>query len=311
VLRQISFVVARQQWVRKLAVSTPGVRDLAWRFVAGEDLDAGVAALRGLARRGIGGTLNHVGTHVHNAVAATAATDAAIAAIQRIRMEGLDATLSIKLTQLGLDVDEPLCRGELRRVLDAATADDVFVRIDMEESPYVDRTISLFEEMRDAYGPTRVGIVVQSYLRDRRADLERLVAAGSRIRIVKGGYWEAAGTVYRAKTDVDAAFARDVRLLLERGISPAIATHDPAAISEARRIAAGCGLDPRAFEFQMLYGVRRDLQAELVRDGFLVRCYVPYGGDWFVYFLGCVRRLPGGFARRIVTRVARAGRHAA
>jgi proline dehydrogenase len=279
--------------------------------VAGEDLDAGIAALRRLVRRGIGGTLNHVGTHVRDETEAIAATDAAIGAVHRIQAEGLDATLSIKLTQLGLDVDEPVCRRELRRVLDVATADDVFVRIDMEESPYEERTISLFEEMRDAYGPTRVGIVVQSYLRERRANLERLIAAGSRIRIVKGGYWEAAGTVYRAKADIDRVFARDVRHLLERGISPAVATHDPAAIAEARRVAAEYGRDRQSFEFQMLYGVRQDLQDELVRDGFLVRCYVPYGADWFVYFLGCVRRLPGGFARRIATRVAHPGRPAA
>ncbi|HLO36483.1 MAG TPA: proline dehydrogenase family protein, partial [Candidatus Deferrimicrobium sp.] len=212
-LRQISLRLGRQPWVRRLALSTPGVRDLAWRFVAGEDLDAAVVALRGLADRGILGILNHVGTHARTAPEAAAAADAAVAAIHRIRAEALDATLSIKLTQLGLDVDEGVCRRELERVLAAAASSDVFVWIDMEESRYVGTTLALFDAVRDASGPERVGIAVQSYLRD-RDDLPRLIAAGDRIRIVKGGYWEPAATVYRSKTEIDRAFAGDVRRLL-------------------------------------------------------------------------------------------------
>ena len=136
-------------------------------------------------------------------------------------------------------------------------------------------------------------------------DLQQLIAAGSRIRVVKGGYWEDPATVYRAKAEIDAAFGRDVRLLLERGVAPAIATHDPAAIAAARTIATEQGRSQADFEFQMLYGVRPDLQEALVREGYQVRLYVPYGGDWFIYFLGCVRRLPAGFIRRFRTRVRR------
>lgn len=311
VLRRASVLVARQSWVRKLAVSTPGVRDLAWRFVAGEDLAAGLVVVRKLARRGIQVTLNHVGTHVHEADEAVAATDEVIAAIRQIRAEGLAASVSIKPTQIGLDVDDGLCRTELARILDAAVADQVFVWIDMEESAYVERTIAIFEEMRERYGRDRVGIVIQSYLRNWPDDLDRVVAGGSRIRIVKGGYWEAADVVYRTKPEIDAAFARDVRLLLERGAAPAIATHDPVVIAEVRTIVTERGLDKGSFEFQMLYGVRADLQAQLVREGYQVRAYVPYGGDWFAYFLGCVRRIPGGVARRVAARVGSPRRRAA
>jgi proline dehydrogenase len=297
VLRQIVLRLGRESVVRRLALSTPGVRDLAWRFVAGEDLDAAMSALRGLAHRGILGIINYVGTHARAAPEAVAAADAAVAASNRIRAERLDASLSVKLTQLGLDIDEDLCRRELARVLRAASVDDVFVWIDMEESRYVATTLALFDAARVTFGSERVGIAIQSYLRD-RDDLPRLITSGARIRIVKGGYWEPAGTVYRTKAEVDRAFLRDVRRLVEGGVAPAIATHDPAAIAMARRVVGERGLDRRSIEFEMLYGVREDLQDALVRDGFLVRSYVPYGPDWFTYVLGCIRRLPGGLLRR-------------
>lgn len=302
-LREISSMVAKQPWLRKVAVTTPGIRDLAWRFVAGENLDAAVAALRALEARGIKGSLNRVGTHVANRTQAIEAADAAIESLLRIHQEKLDANLSIKLTQIGLDVDEELCRSQLRRVLDWGAELRNFVHIDMEESPYVERTIGLFEEMRGIYGADAVGIVLQSYLRHRGGDLERLLAGGSRIRLVKGGYWEGAEVVHRRQADIDAAFERDMDRLLARGRRPAIATHDPRAIEHARSVSAKLGLDGRAFEFQMLFGVRPDLQERLVREGHVVRCYVPYGSGWYEYFLGCVRRVPGGALRRLRERL--------
>lgn len=302
-LRRLSSLVVRQAWVRKAAVTLPFVRDVAWRFVAGEDLDAGVAALRALQARGIKGTLNHVGTHVRSEVEAVAAAGAAVESLQRIERERLDSNLSLKLTQIGLDLDEGLCREQLRRVLDCARRTGNFVRIDMEESPYVERTLRLFEEMREAYGADTVGIVVQSYLRGRRGDLERLLDGGSSVRIVKGGYWESPEVVHRRRADVSAAFLRDVRLLLTRGRRPAVATHDPIAIEEACRVAAQAGLDRRAFELQMLLGVAHDRQERLVREGYAVRCYVPWGKGWYDYFLGCARRLPGGALRHLGERL--------
>jgi proline dehydrogenase len=302
-LRQLSSVVVRQPWLRKMAVTTPGIRDMAWRFVAGEDLGAGLAAVRGLDARGIRGTLNHVGTHVRAEAEARAAADAAVASIRRIHAEGLDCQLSVKLTQIGLDVNEALCRALLRRVLDCASRLGIFVCIDMEESPYVERTLRLFEEVREAWGPDAVGIVLQSYLRSRAAYLERLLEGGSRIRLVKGGYWEAADVVYRKRAEIDAAFLGDIRVLLSRGRRPAIATHDERAVDHVLRVAAELGLDEEAFELQMLFGVRPDLQDALARDGHEVRCYVPYGSGWYEYFLGCLRRVPGGALRRLGDRL--------
>lgn len=303
VLRRLSSLVVKQAWIRKAAVTLPFVRDVAWRFVAGEDLDAGLAALRALDARGIKGTLSHVGTHVRSEAEAVAAASAAVESLQRLERERLDSNLSLKLTQIGLDVDEGLCREQLRRVLDCAGRTRSFVRIDMEESPYVERTLRLFEEMREAYGADTVGIVLQSYLRGRRGDLERLLDGGSCVRIVKGGYWESPQVVHRRRADVSAAFQRDVRLLLTRGRRPAIATHDPLAIEQACRVAREVGLDRRAFEFQMLFGVARHRQESLVREGYAVRCYVPWGKGWYEYFLGCARRLPGGALRRLGERL--------
>ncbi len=307
-LRRIVLWVGSQRRVRKIAVSTPGIRDLAWRFVAGEDLPSGISVVRALNAQGIKGTLNYVGTHVHAEREAIAATDAIIEAVEAIHREALDSHVSIKLTQIGLDIDEPLARAQIHRVMTRAAELGVFVRIDMEESRYVESTIRLFEELRDVCGADRVGVVIQSYLRDRQADLTRLIDRGSRIRLVKGGYWEPETVVFRDRPDIDRAFWRDMDLLLERGRYPAIATHDAAAIDEALRIAARSGIDKAAFEFQMLYGVRPDLQADLVGQGCTVRCYVPYGSQWFAYFLGCLRRMPGGAARRLRERVGRGRR---
>jgi len=300
--------VARRGSVRKLAISTPFVREVAWRFVAGEDLPGGLSVIRALNARGVKGTLNYVGTHVRSEAEAIAAADEAIAALRGLRAAGLDSHISVKPTQIGLDIRPELCRAQLRRVLDSARDVGTFVRIDMEESGYVEAIIGLFEEMREEYGAEQVGIVLQSYLRHRGDDLGRLAASGSRIRLVKGGYWEPADVVYRAKRDVDGAFYADIERLLRGGRHPAIATHDPVAIGLACRVAASTGLAKDAFEFQMLYGVRSDLRDRLVRAGYIVRCYVPYGGQWYEYVLGCLRRVPGGVLQQARDRVARAAR---
>ena len=284
-LRQIYSGLIRQSFVRKAVLSTPGVRQLAWQFVAGENLEAGVAALRALNARGMQGSLNYVGTHVHDRVEAVAAADAALAAIERIQADRLDADVSIKPTQLGLDIDEAFCREQLRRVIGRARTCGVFVRIDMEESQYVEVTLRLFEELRDEFGPETVGIVIQSYLRNRSSDLARVLDGRGRVRLCKGGYLEPATVTYRQKADIDRCFGRDLELLRARGVQPAIATHDPVFITRAKQWGRS------DFSFEMLYGVRPELQEQLVREGYRVRCYVPYGGQWFAYFLGCVRRM--------------------
>jgi proline dehydrogenase len=301
-LRRFCAFVARQPLLRKVIVTTPVVRDLAWRFVAGEDLSAGLAAVRALNARGIKGTLNYVGTHVRDEAEASAAADEAVLALRRIADERVDTNLSLKLTQIGLDIDDDLCRAQLRRVLDCARSLGNFVRIDMEESPYVERTLRLFEEAKADHGADTVGIVIQSYLRQRAGDLEKLVATGARVRLVKGGYWEPGSVVYQKKADIDGAFLRDAELLLARGHYPALASHDARFLAAAQRLAAALRRDRRDYEFQMLYGVRRDLQEDLTRQGHTVRCYVPYGGQWYAYFVGCVRRVLGGMLGRFSER---------
>lgn len=306
-MRQLAGAVVKAPWFRRAAVSTPGIRDLAWRFVAGEDLAAGVAAARELSAKGLKATLNQVGTHLRAPDEAIAAADAALETIRRIHAEGLDANLSLKLTTIGLDVSEALCRAQLDRVLHAAREVGVFVRIDMEESAYTARTLALFEQARAEYGDL-VGIVLQSYLHRNRADLNRLLASGARIRLVKGGYWETGQGVYRGREEMNRAFLGDLELLLCEGRHPAIATHDASAVEHARAVASRRGLPPSAFEFQMLYGVRDDLQASLARDGFGVRCYVPFGSRWWEYVLGCLRRLPGAAVRQSAERLRSGGR---
>lgn len=283
-------------------MSTPGVRNLAWRFVAGESLDAGIEVARSLRARGIDTTLNFVGTHVRDRAATAGAAAEAIASLRHMREAGLTPNVSVKLTHIGLDIDEAWCRTQLAAILEAAREVGGFVRIDMEESPYTARTVELFEEVRATHGDG-VGIVLQSYLHRNHADVRRLGELGARIRICKGGYWESSAAAWHARGDVDRAFREDVEFLLRHGSHPAIASHDRGAVAEARRVAREAGLGPEAFEFQMLYGVATDLQEELVRDGHRVRCYVPYGSRWYEYVLGCIRRLPGALTRRLSDRL--------
>jgi proline dehydrogenase len=306
-MRQVANAVVKAPWFRRAAVSTPVVRDLAWRFVAGESLDAAIRTARELSARGLKATLNQVGTHLRARPDAVSASEAAVEAIRRIRAEGIDANLSLKLTQIGLDIDERLCADLLEHVLEAARENGVFVRIDMEEAAYTARTLALFDRARSTSGDL-VGIVLQSYLHRTGADLARLIDAGARIRLVKGGYWETGDGIYRGRAEVDRAFLADLTLLLRGGLQPAIATHDSAAIERARQVAAECGLAPSAFELQMLYGVRQELQMQLARGGYAVRCYLPYGARWWEYVLGCLRRIPGGALRQRTERLHLGGR---
>lgn len=290
--RKAVSLLAGQSWFRKFIMSTPVIRELAGRFVGGDDLASGLAAVRGLNARGIKASLNFHGMHVLDPDEARLAADQAIDALRKIKEEGLDSNVSVKLTKIGLDLDPGLCRANLRRIIEAAMASGGFVRIDMEESIYVDRTIEMFEEVQHICDGKNVGIVIQSYLRHRQGDLGRLMARGASIRIVKGGYREPREVVFRAKADVDDAFLRDIRLLLSQSGLHGIATHDEAAIAHVMALQAELGFDKDHFEFQMLYGVRPDLQERLVAEGYSVRCYIPYGGDWATHLAGCLRRVP-------------------
>lgn len=297
-IRKAALLLARHGWFRKAVLGMPVLRDLAGRFVGGDDLPAALAAVRALNARGLKASLNFHGMHAASSAEAQAAVDQALEALQAIQSEGLDAHLSVKLTKIGFDVDPLLAEAGLRRILGCAARTGGFVRLDMEEAAYLDAFQRLFETMLRQYGPGTVGIVVQSYLRHREGDLDRLMSLGASIRLVKGGYREAPSLVFRRPPDIDAAFHRDIERLLRSGYAPAIATHDARAVAWTREVQQRLGLGPGAFEFQMLHGVKPDLQTRLRAEGFAVRCYVPYGGDWTTHLVGCLRRLPMGLLQR-------------
>lgn len=278
-------------------------RSFARRFVAGETIDEAIAAARTIEAQGLTQTLDLLGESVATEHEARAATDAYLAMMPRIADAGIGRNISIKLTQLGLDLSEPLAEANLRAILERATGADFFVRIDMENSPYVETTLSLFERAW-RQGLTNVGVVLQSALKRSEADLDRVLALGARVRLVKGAYKEPAEVAWQARAEVDAAYVRMLDRLLREGHFPAVATHDPAMIATARRIAREARLDANRFEFQMLFGVRRDLQAALRREGFGVRVYIPYGREWFPYFMRRLGERPAnvGFVLKSLVR---------
>jgi proline dehydrogenase len=254
------------------------------RFIAGERIEEAIETAREIERNGLLVTLDYLGESVASIAAADTATRAYIGVLERIADGGIERNISLKLTQLGLTIDRATCVDNLRRILDAATAKGFFVRIDMEDSPFTAVTLEVFETMWQQ-GYRNVGVVLQSYLPRSEADAARMNALGARVRLVKGAYNEPKDAAYQSKADVDAAFVRIMQLLLVNGTYPAIATHDPAMIDATREFAAARGIDASKYEFQMLYGIRRDLQNSLIREGLRVRVYVPFGREWFPYFM--------------------------
>jgi proline dehydrogenase len=297
--------LAGSQFLKRLA-SRYGMRSgdsFARRFIAGETVEEAIAAARALQRRGLSVTLDYLGESVRTIAEADTATRAYIRVFGQLAGAGIDHNISLKLTQLGLTVDRATCVDNLRRILDEADARQFFVRIDMEDSPFTAVTLDVFETIWQQ-GYRNAGIVLQSYLPRSESDAARMNALGARVRLVKGAYQEPRGVAYQNKTEVDAAFVRIMQVLLMGGNYPAIATHDPAMIEAARIFAREKGISPDRYEFQMLYGIRRDLQAALTRDGFRVRVYVPFGREWFPYFMRRLGERPAnvGFVIRSVLR---------
>jgi proline dehydrogenase len=254
------------------------------RFIAGESVEEAVAAVRDFSARGLLLTLDYLGESVRSAEEAAAATRDYLRILDIIVASGVERNVSLKLTQLGLDVDRALCVNNLRQILDVGKAHGFFVRIDMENSPYTEVTLQIFETLW-AQGYTNVGVVLQSYLTRTEADVRRVSALGARIRLVKGAYNEPKTVAYQKKSEVDAAYVRLMQLLLDESHYPAIATHDPAMIDATTRYVAEKGYSKDRFEFQMLYGVRRDLQTSLAAAGYRMRVYVPFGQQWYPYFM--------------------------
>jgi proline dehydrogenase len=269
------------------------------RFIAGETAEEAIATARGIESAGLLVTLDYLGESVATIAEAGAATRAYLGVMERIAAAGIERNVSLKLTQLGLTVDRATSVDNLRRILDAAAAHTFFVRIDMENSPYTAVTLDVFETMWQL-GYRNAGIVLQSCLSRSEADAARMNALGARVRLVKGAYKEPREVAYQAKAEVDAAFVRIMRVLLADGTYPAIATHDPAMIAATRGYAAERGIAADRFEFQMLFGIRRDLQSSLHADGFRLRVYVPFGREWFPYFMRRLGERPAnvGFVLR-------------
>lgn len=284
--------------VLKKAASRYGMRkptSFARRFIAGETIQEAIEAARAIQARGLMVTLDLLGESVTNLDEADAATRAYLGVIDAITASGIERNLSLKLTQLGLDVDKASAVDNLRKILARADPAGFFVRIDMENSPYTEITLEIFETLWQQ-GHRSIGVVLQSALHRTESDVQRMNALGARVRLVKGAYKEPKSVAYVKKADVDAAYARELRLLLVGGAYPAIATHDPRLIELTRRFAQDHGVAPERFEFQMLYGVRRDLQTALVRDGYRVRVYIPFGREWFPYFMRRLGERPANVA---------------
>jgi proline dehydrogenase len=279
------------------------------RFIAGETAAEAIAAAAAIEASGMTQTLDYLGESVATMGEADAATRSYLTVIDEIVRSGIGRNISLKLTQLGLTVDRATCVDNLRRILDVAGTQTFFVRVDMENSPYTDLTLDIFETMWQQ-GYRNTGLVLQAYLPRSVEDARRLNRLGARVRLVKGAYKEPRGVAYQNKADVDAAFVDLMKLLLAGGTYPAIATHDPEMIAATRAFANERRLAPDAYEFQMLYGVRRDLQEELTASGYGVRVYIPFGREWFPYFTRRLGERPAniGFVVRSVLRERRRSR---
>jgi proline dehydrogenase len=272
--------LAGLSFVRRLAQEGGLARRVALRFVAGETLEDGLRVARSLNDRGIAAMLDHLGENVASPEQASAAADAYVLALKRIQEEGItDANISIKLTQLGHDVSPDTCLENAARVLESAGS--TLVMIDMEGSRYTERTLAAFRALRKRH--SNVGVCIQAYLYRSADDVRELAREGATVRVCKGAYLEPASVAFPKRSDVDRNFARLAATLLSAGCPVHIATHDPRLIDGARRYVQLRGIPRDQFEFQMLYGIRRDLQEKLSGEGYTVRTYIPYGHQWYPY----------------------------
>jgi len=302
--KNVFYMLARSSGLKSLA-SRYGMRStdsFARRFIAGESIEEALAAARIVTQAGLHTTLDLLGESVSSAAAAGEATLAYLEVMRKIADAGIERNVSLKLTQLGLDIDRATCVDNLRRILDDAAARDFFVRIDMENSPYTERTIEIFETLWNI-GYRNAGIVLQSYLRRSESDVHRINKLGARVRLVKGAYKEPADAAFQQKAEVDAQFIVLMKILLKDGVYPAIGTHDEAMITATNEFAAANGIAKDKYEFQMLYGIRRDLQTSLAAAGHPFRVYVPFGREWFPYFMRRLGERPAniGFVVRGIT----------
>ena len=282
-MRSFFLFLSRRKRLRGWMETSRAAQRLATRFVAGESLADALAASKRLNAEGIRVTLDHLGESVTSLEEAAEARDVYLRLLPAIRDAGILGNVSLKLTQLGLDFSFDQCRSNLELLVDRAARLDTFVRVDMESSIYTQRTLDLVSGLHTRYGS--VGVVIQACLYRSRADVESLCSRRIRVRLCKGAYLEPPAAAFPRKRDVDGNFVELMKLLLDRGEYPAIATHDERMIAETRKYADARGIGREAFEFQMLYGIRRDLQRALVALGYRLRLYVPFGKAWYPYYM--------------------------
>ena len=295
-LRSALLYLSGQQQIFRFVRNNKLAKRFANRFVAGETLESALAAVSRLNTAGITASLDLLGESVHNEAEARAAGQAYVNMLDRIYERKLDANVSVKLTAMGLDISEDLCVATMHKILQRAREYRTFVRIDMESSAYTQRTMDLFEERLYPAYRENVGIVLQSYLYRTFADVEHANLTKARVRICKGAYKEPETVAYPDKKAVDANYVRCMHALVQYGNYPGIATHDEAIIREAKRFVKEKQIPLTRFEFQMLYGVRRDLQDQLVREGYRMRVYVPFGTQWYPYLMRRLAERPANVA---------------
>jgi proline dehydrogenase len=293
-MRAVLLNLSQSRSMRRFVLGFPLARRASRRFVAGETLDEAVAAVKALQEKNILATIDHLGESVMDEADARVATDAYLELLDRVEREWAPGWTrphaSLKLTQLGLDIGQELCEVNLSRILDKARALGTFVRIDMESADYTDRTLAVYRKVRGDFGAT-VGIVIQSYLYRSAEDVRALISEGiATIRFCKGAYKEPATVAFPRKADVDNNLIKFMEMMLSpearaRGACLAMATHDEKIIEATRAYARANNVPPGAFEFQMLYGIRPALQEKLAREGHIMRVYVPYGNEWYPYFM--------------------------
>ena len=298
-LRSFLIYLSKAPWARKIVTSWSFAWHAASRFIAGEEIEDAIQVIRSLNDKGINATLDHLGEHTHTAADAQNATDTILAIFDAINQSDIRSNVSIKLTQIGLALDADLCAANLTKILARAKEYSNFVRIDMEDSPWVESTLALYRKMHLNKGFDNVGVVIQSYLFRSEGDVRQLIEECTGVRLCKGAYKEPPEIAYPKKGDVDANYDRLARMLIDGSIasgcpqlSPdgripptvALATHDERRITYARSYADEASFPKHALEFQMLHGIRRDLQEQLTQAGYPVRVYVPYGREWYPYF---------------------------
>jgi proline dehydrogenase len=295
-MRQSLLWLSQQRNVFNFVRRNRLARRFAARFVAGETIEQGVAAAVELARRGITASLDLLGESVTQPAEAVAARDLYLAMLDRMAASAAEVNVSVKLTQMGLDIDEQLCQRNMWCILDRAKALGGFVRLDMEGSAYTERTLDFFSQRLFSEYGAHCGVVIQSSLRRSAGDIGNLIAMRARVRLCKGAYLEAPSVAYPDKADVDRNYVELMERLLEEGNYPGIATHDEAIIEHARKFARRRGIGTERYEFQMLYGIRRDLQERLRAAGHGLRVYIPFGTQWYPYLMRRLAERPANIA---------------